>query len=91
MSKHKYDIEIANSSQVSGGFLMTTEPMTEKQALALAEKLGRELLREGHVTYVSYWLNREDDEEFEEMLHVSVSKVGRRVYASKTKNGLEIK
>lgn len=91
MSKQKYDIEIANSSQVSGGYLMTTEPMTEKQALALTEKFGRELIRESNVTNVSYWLTREDDEEFEEMIHVSVTKISRRIRVSKTKNGQEIK
>lgn len=91
MSKHKYDIEIADSKQISGGFLMTSEPMTEKQAIALAEKLGRELIRNSRkLNGVSYWLTREDDEDFEEMLHVSIFKAGRRVCVSATKNGNKI-
>lgn len=89
--KHRYDIEIANSRQISGGYLMTTEPMTEKQVIAHVEKLGRELLRnDRNLTGVGYWITYEEDEDFEDMIHFSIFKAGRKTYVSATKNGNKI-
>ncbi len=85
--KRRYDLEIADSKQISGGYLMTTEPMTEKQVIAHTEKIGRELLTNNRdITGVGYWLN-EEGKDFEEMLHISLFKVGRKICVSATKNG----
>lgn len=86
--KRNYDIEIANSSQISGGYLTTTAPMTEKQVIEFCEREGRNLLRNSKgLTGVSYWVSYEEDEDFEDMLHVSLFKVGRKICVSATKNG----
>lgn len=62
--------------------------MTEKQVIEFCEGEGRNILRNNKdLTGVSYWVSYDEDEDFEEMLRVSLLRVGRKVCITATKNG----
>lgn len=78
--KYSFDIEINNSDKISGGYLMTTKPMTSKQVEVKMVAMGKELLRNNkHITRVSYdaW---EVDSEDPYYTWVTISKSGRKFY-----------
>ncbi len=80
MRKYKIDIEIKDSDKISGGYLYTTEMLTEKQAILVMAKLGKELLRnEKDIDRVSYTAWEADTEDYENCacVCVIVSRWGR--------------
>ena len=80
--KTKFDIEINNSERISGGYIMTTEPLTKKQVIKVAEKMGRELLaNDKALDRVSYncWEADNDDIENAVFVGVIVSRLGRKI------------
>ncbi|MBD5357386.1 MAG: hypothetical protein HDR88_10345 [Bacteroides sp.] len=80
--KTKFDIEINNNDKISGGYIMTTEPMTLKQVAKVAEKMGRELLANNKsIDRVSYtcWESEYDDVEKAAVVSVILSRHGRKI------------
>lgn len=80
--KTRFDIEINNSDKICGGYLMTTEPLTEKQVAKVAEKMGRELMaNDKSIDRLSYGCWEADTDDFETCAHVGVilSRNGRKI------------
>lgn len=85
-AKRNYNIEIDTTERICGGYLLTTPKMTERQVTAMCERMGRELMKEDEeVDFVRYWVSHDDDEDFEEMLSVSLFKYGGTVTVTVTK------
>ena len=83
--KTKFDIEIKDSEKISGGYIMTTEPMTKKQVIVFMTGLGRELMKNNrNLDRVSYTAWETDMEDFEnsEFVGVIISRSGRGVRAT---------
>lgn len=80
--KTKFDIEIKNTDKICGGYLMTTEPLTEKQVAKVAEKIGRELMaNDKSIDRVSYDCWEADNDDIENCAYVGVilSRHGRKI------------
>ncbi|MCH5167849.1 MAG: hypothetical protein J1F35_08220 [Erysipelotrichales bacterium] len=78
--KYSFDIEINNSEETRGSYLMTTKPMTFKQVEDKMVKMGKDLLRNNkHLTRISYdaW---EADSENPQYTWAIVSKTGRKFF-----------
>lgn len=79
MKKFRFDIEIENSSKISGGYLTTTKPMTIKQVENFMIKLGKELIRNlKGLTSVSYWAWEDTEDVNPAHTWVSIYKFGRK-------------
>ena len=77
--KFKFDIEIENSSKISGGYITTTKPMTIKQVEEFMIKLGKELIRNSKgLRSVSYWAWEENETQEPAHTWVSIYKFGRK-------------
>ncbi len=86
MKKYRFDIEISDSKEISGGYLYTSEMRTKKQIAADLEKLGKETLRNNkQMSSITYSAWEADTDDFENCanVYVSVTKMPRgfRVYA----------
>ena len=80
--KTRFDIEINNSDKISGGYLMTTEPMTKRQVVVFITNLGRELMRNNRgLNRVSYSAWEADNDDIENAEHVGaiITRSGRGV------------
>ena len=80
--KTRFDIEVNNSDKISGGYIMTTDPLTKKQVIKVAEKMGRELLaNDKNLDRVSYncWEADNDDIENAVFVGVIISRFGRKI------------
>lgn len=80
--KTRFDIEVNKSDKISGGYIMTTEPLTKKQMIKVAEKMGRELLaNDKNIDRVSYscWEADNDDVENAIFVGVIISRHGRKI------------
>lgn len=63
--KNRFDLIIDDTKQISGGFLETTEAMTEKQMIAYVRKTCREfLLANKEITKYGIWAEIEDSDEY---------------------------
>lgn len=78
--KYIFDIEIADSDNISGSYLMTTYPMTPKQVENKMIAMGKALIRNNkHINRVSYdaW---EADSEKPFYAWATISKSGRKFF-----------
>ncbi len=80
--KTKFDIEIKDSENICGGYLLTTEPMTKRQVVLFIKGLGSELMKNNrHIDRLSYTAWETDNEDFgnAEFVGVRVTRSGRGV------------
>ena len=80
--KTKFDIEIKDSKNICGGYLLTTEPMTKRQVVLFIKGLGSELIKNNrNIDRLSYTAWETDNEDYEnaEFVGVIVTRSGRGV------------
>lgn len=71
--KNRYDLTIDNTQQISGGFLETTESMTEKQMIAYVRKACRQfLLNNKEIKKYGIWAEIADSDEYS--FHIEASR-----------------
>lgn len=71
--KHRWNLTVDDTKQILGGFLETTEEMTEKQMIAYVRKIAREyMLNDSNISSYGVWA--EDDNNDDHSFHISASR-----------------